>query len=311
MTLKMPDRQFSGGFLLALNKGINMNKISVIIPVYNTEKFLPQCLGSVVNQTYKNLEIIIIDDGSPDNSAKIYNAYAQSDNRIRVIKQRNSGISAARNAGLDVATGDWVHFIDSDDYIDTDYYEKMIRSIGDMQPDILAGGVVSQNSPLYNVDYKTRCVLTSMTEKFVVTNALNNCTVWRYLFRREFLNKNKFKFAVGRIFEDMLFTPDAIRLANCIMTVPGVKYHYVFNEGSLLNKRYTPNHRAQYNYAQQHLLEFINKYNLLSVVERCERKETTVYKLIAFRLFKKVFFYDTNECKYYLFGVRILKTYKN
>ena len=85
MTLKMPDRQFFDGFLLAKSKDIKMDKISVIIPVYNTEKFLEQCLGSVVNQTYKNLEILIVNDGSPDKSYVIYRRFASEDNRIKII----------------------------------------------------------------------------------------------------------------------------------------------------------------------------------------------------------------------------------
>lgn len=148
-----------------------MYKISVIVPVYNVEKFLAQCLESLVQQTYKNLEIIIVDDGTSDGSDKIYKTYAEKDNRIKIIKQKNAGVSVARNTGLAAATGQYVHFIDSDDYIDIDYYEKMINSATDIFPDIIAGSVISQNAPLYNVAYKNRCVLKSVTEKFLTTNA--------------------------------------------------------------------------------------------------------------------------------------------
>ena len=287
-----------------------MNKISVIIPVYNTEKFLSQCLGSIVNQTYKNLEILIIDDGSPDKSDAVYEKYAMQDNRIKIIKQKNAGISAARNTGFRFATGDWVHFVDSDDYLDIDYYEKMICAAQDINPDIIAGGVISQNSSLYNIQYKTRCILFSNTEKFIQTNALKNCTVWRYIFKREFLIQNNMKFAVGKIFEDMLYIPNAILRAKCIVTVPGANYHYVFNPDSLLNKRYAKNHQAQYDYAEDYLNKFIVAHNLEHVLSRCKNTEITTYKFIAFKCFKKIFFIDNNETKYYLFGIRILKTYK-
>ena len=287
-----------------------MNKISVIVPVYNTEKFLSQCLGSIVNQTYKNLEILIIDDGSPDKSDAVYEKYAMQDNRIKIIKQKNAGISAARNAGLRFATGDWVHFVDSDDYLDIDYYEKMICAAQDINPDIIAGGVISQNSNLYNIQYKTRCILFSNTEKFMQTNALKNCTVWRYIFKREFLTQNNMKFAVGKIFEDMLYIPNAILRAKCIVTVPGANYHYIFNPDSLLNKRYAKNHQAQYDYAEDYLNKFIAAHNLEHVLSRCKNTEITTYKFIAFKCFKKIFFIDNNETKYYLFGIRILKTYK-
>ena len=93
----------------------NTPKVSVIIPVYNVEKYLQKCLDSVINQTYKNLEIICVDDGSPDNSGGILDAYAQNDSRIIVIHQENAGVSAARNRGLDAATGEYIAFVDSDD----------------------------------------------------------------------------------------------------------------------------------------------------------------------------------------------------
>lgn len=287
-----------------------MDKISVIIPVYNTENFLEQCLGSVVNQTYKNLEILIVDDGSPDKSDAVYKRFALEDNRIKIIKQKNSGLSVARNTGLKFATGQWIHFIDSDDYLDLDYYEKMMNAARDINPDIIAGGVISQNSNLYNIQYKTKCVLFTKTEKFIQTNALKNCTVWRYIFKRDFLEKNNLKFAVGKIFEDILFTPNAVLMADCIVTVPNANYHYVFNKNSLLNKKYTKNHQAQYNYAESYLNDFIKKHNLEDVINRSKNTEVTTYKLIAFKIFKKIFFKDSNESKYYLFGVRILKTYK-
>ncbi|MFQ6739306.1 MAG: glycosyltransferase family 2 protein, partial [Alphaproteobacteria bacterium] len=117
-----------------------MDKVSVIIPVYNTEKFLPQCLNSIIYQTYKNLEIIIVNDGSTDNSDEICQTFAKHDKRIKIIYQTNSGVSAARNKGLLNATGDYVHFIDSDDYINLDYYEKIISGNKNINADIIATG---------------------------------------------------------------------------------------------------------------------------------------------------------------------------
>lgn len=248
-----------------------MDKISVIIPVYNVEKFLSQCLGSLTSQTYHNLEILIVDDGSTDRSSAIYQKYASTDNRIKIIKQDNSGVSVARNTGLKFATGDWVHFVDSDDYLDVDFYEKMMSARGDCMPDILACDVISQNSNQYSIGYKTCVALYSPTEKFLQTNALRNCVVWRYLFRRDFLKKHKLKFTVGRIFEDMLFTPNAIMLSNYVITVPGANYHYVFNENSLLNRPETSLRKMQYDYAQEYLDQFIVQYNLQHVIARKHR----------------------------------------
>ena len=117
-----------------------MAKISIIIPVYKVEQYLPECLDSVINQTYKNLEIICVDDGSPDNSGKILDEYASKDNRIKVIHKENGGVSSARNAGLDIATGDWISFVDADDYIASDFYDKLIGSSKDGEADVVQCG---------------------------------------------------------------------------------------------------------------------------------------------------------------------------
>lgn len=101
--------------------------VSVIVPVYKVEKYLHRCIDSIINQTYKNLEIILVDDGSPDNCGKICDEYAEKDNRIKVIHKSNGGLSSARNAGLDVANGDYVYFVDSDDYIDTKLVEDNLN----------------------------------------------------------------------------------------------------------------------------------------------------------------------------------------
>lgn len=102
--------------------------VSIIIPVYKVEKYLSECLDSVVNQTYKNLEIILVDDGSPDNCGKICDEYAVLDRRIRVIHKENGGLCSARNAGIDIANGEWIYSMDSDDYIENDLIEIALNT---------------------------------------------------------------------------------------------------------------------------------------------------------------------------------------
>ena len=104
-------------------------KISVIVPVYNVENYLSQCLKSIINQTYKNLEIICVNDGSTDKSLMILKEYEKKDKRIKVINQNNKGLAATKNVGMKIATGDYITFVDSDDYIDLNVYEKCIESI--------------------------------------------------------------------------------------------------------------------------------------------------------------------------------------
>ena len=105
----------------------NKLKVSVVIPIWNTEKYLRKCLASVVNQTYKNLEIICINDGSPDNSLAILEEYAKKDSRIIIINQGNAGVSTARNRGLDIATGEYISFVDPDDWIESNTYESTVN----------------------------------------------------------------------------------------------------------------------------------------------------------------------------------------
>lgn len=117
-----------------------MNKVSIIIPIYNTEKYLKACLDSVKNQTHQNLEIILVDDGSTDDSGKIADTFAKSDQRVKVIHQKNAGQSAARNRGLKIATGDFISFIDSDDRVDQTFIEKLLAPYQDADTSITVCG---------------------------------------------------------------------------------------------------------------------------------------------------------------------------
>ena len=110
--------------------------ITVIVPVYNVEKYLTRCVDSIINQTYKNLEIILVDDGSTDSSPAICDNYAKKDSRINVIHKQNNGASSARNAALDIASGDYIGFVDSDDYINRDMYASLFDSIVDSGSDM-------------------------------------------------------------------------------------------------------------------------------------------------------------------------------
>lgn len=114
--------------------------ISIIVPIYNVEKYLKRCIDSLINQTYRNIEIILVDDGSPDNCGKICDEYAKADSRIKVIHQINSGVSAARNAGLKIANGEYIGFIDSDDFVSPEMYEMLLTSMIKNNCDIAIGG---------------------------------------------------------------------------------------------------------------------------------------------------------------------------
>ncbi|MCR5506573.1 MAG: glycosyltransferase, partial [bacterium] len=158
-----------------------MKKISVIIPVYNVELYLSQCLESIINQTYKNLEIILVNDGSKDSSIDICKAYVKKDKRIKYIYQKNMGLSASRNTGIKNATGDYIHFIDSDDYIPLDYYEKMISALGNSDADIVCGGFYFEKHPYESVNFTNTFVYTNINDKIQKTFAYKYRYAWRYL----------------------------------------------------------------------------------------------------------------------------------
>ena len=129
-----------------------MKKISVIVPVYKVEAVLKKCLDSIITQTYENLEIILVDDGSPDISGKICDEYSKRDSRVKVIHKKNAGVAAARNSGLKVATGEYCTFVDSDDYVSPNIYQILLNSIVSSKSDVAICNIEyfdDNNIPIY------------------------------------------------------------------------------------------------------------------------------------------------------------------
>ncbi len=155
--------------------------ISIIIPVYNVEKYLRECLDSVLAQTYKNLEVILIDDGSPDSCGKICDEYAAKDNRIKVIHQTNQGVSAARNVGLDAARGEYIGFVDSDDYIQPDMYEYLYQLISKDNADIAMCNVIQTDT------FKSTSPIQE-NYRLIKNKDLFDYSDWMYLVNKLFKN---------------------------------------------------------------------------------------------------------------------------
>lgn len=221
--------------------------ISIIIPIYNMEQFLGRCLDSVVNQTYDSLEIILVNDGSTDSSGDICHTYAQNDNRIKVIHQVNSGVSSARNTGLNAATGDYISFVDPDDYIELNTYETLIPYLAN-DIDILRFNAKRKGEILnwlpfkgeYSGDRFEQEVVLPMigSEKFGGMFILG--VLWVHLFKRDLIEKNHIRFNKElRRCEDRLFTITTMLHANKMFFVDDILYHYQVNDESLSN-RYDP-----------------------------------------------------------------------
>ncbi len=208
-------------------------KISVVIPAYNAEKWVAQCIENILCQTYKNVEIIVVDDGSKDATAEIAARYP-----VNLLRQPNGGISVARNNGFDAATGDYIHFMDVDDWINLEFYEHMVDAITLTDADMaLVGETIHEVKPAWTHNYKDRLVVKNMGDKFELTNVHEYGYTWRYLFKKSFIDKNELRFEVGRYIEDMPYTLQAVYLADKIVTVPGAKYYYKKRQGSVMNRK--------------------------------------------------------------------------
>lgn len=195
---------------------------SIIVPVYNVEKYLDKCLASILRQTFKNFECIIIDDGSPDNSNAIIDKYVKLDQRFKVLHQKNMGVSAARNTGLDIAKGDYIIFVDSDDYIADDYLEKLALKIADTDADIVICGFIEAYK-----DHEKNKVFAVESIEVIKQNILADIWPsypWNKCYKK-YLFEN-IRFPVGKIFEDLLIIPELCLSAKTIVCIPDKLYYY-------------------------------------------------------------------------------------
>ncbi len=203
--------------------------LSIIIPVYNSEKYLKECLTSVSNQTLKDIEIICVNDGSKDNSLKILEEFGAQDSRFRIINQENQGQGYARNAGLEAAKGDYVGFIDSDDYISPDFYEKLYSYKSDIV-------LTTKRQYLENGKFRTKDFKVKDKNSLI----MKNCNIYNKIYRKDFLIKNNIKF-YGKTnpAEDNYFSVQAILKADSIKIINEGTYFYRVVEGSTIHKTYS------------------------------------------------------------------------
>lgn len=211
--------------------------ISIIIPVYNVKDYLDTCLNSVINQTYKELEIIIINDGSTDGSDLICDAYAKKDSRIKLIHQSNAGPSASRNRGLQVATGEYINFVDSDDYIDSDTIEFLYERISQTKSNIVACDFYDTRKHtskseviIYDSSKASKALYSKETPKFIIAD-LN--AVWAKLYQRDLFNK--IRFPEGVLCEDMIVSANIYSKIEKMTLYVCPKYHYIQRQSSTMH----------------------------------------------------------------------------
>lgn len=226
-----------------------MEKISIIIPVYNVEKYLDDCLKSIVTQTYKNLEIILINDGSTDNSLKICYEYEKIDERIIVINNRNHGVSYSRNKGIDIATGKYIVFVDSDDIVDKNYIFELVNANKEDDYDI----VVSNFKNVFIGDDKQN--KSTIKYNIIDINLLNGkffddyyyiksvlTTPWGKLFKRKIINKNNIRFPVEiSSGEDYIFNMQYYKFVKQYKYINVYLYIYFHRKRKSLSRQFTVN----------------------------------------------------------------------
>lgn len=228
---------------------MNRPDVSIIIPIYNVEKYLNRCIISIQNQTLKNIEIILVDDGSLDNCPQLCDEYAQRDSRIKVIHKKNGGLGLARNSGLEIATGKYIAFIDSDDFIELNMFETLFDKASKENLDTVFCGCKFYNNGIIKekIEVKTYTQFIGSTEiKALLLDLVGPLpsyksdvkymmSVWHAIYSKEIIDKYNICFCSERKFvsEDLIFDIDYLTKAQRIGYIPDCLYFYCINENSL------------------------------------------------------------------------------
>lgn len=279
--------------------------ISVIVPIYNVEKYFDRCVDSIINQTYKNLEIILVDDGSPDNCPQMCDDYAKIDNRIKVVHKENGGLSDARNAGMKVATGEYVSFIDSDDYISLDFYETLLETIVDNDSDIVECGVVKFYEDNNFDEYSDDLKVTNYDTLYALDGLINENPfkqhVWNKLYKSNIALD--IPYAVGKLNEDEFWTYQIFGKAKKVARINKTMYYYFQRGSSIMGNGY--------NIRRLDALE--GKMNRQAYIEKnfptlATKAKVDLYGSCMFAYQSVLKFMSGNDKKK---AIKIIKDYKN
>lgn len=215
--------------------------ISIIVPVYNVEKYLEKCLHSICEQTYKNLEIIVVDDGSTDGSGEICDLLAKEDKRIKVIHQPNAGLSAARNRGLDIASGEYIGFVDSDDWIDVDMYQFLYELLTAKKADISICSLYVEKPGKTKVKYCSTEIL-ELNKQRAIQILAEDKIIRNYACDKLFAKRlfESIRFPEKRFFEDIAIMYRVFYEAEKIVMQGQPKYHYLTRDDSIMRSKYNP-----------------------------------------------------------------------
>lgn len=279
-----------------------MIDISIIVPIYNVEKYLEDCINSIINQTFKNFELILVDDGSTDKSGEICDKFVHIDNRIRVIHQVNKGISGTRNMGIDISKGKYILFIDGDDYIHPKMCEILYNQIEFNNSDLAIFQFKRTKKDYYNQIINNIGTINAMKisnkkalEKLYIEGNSEFIFCWSKLYKKELFDN--IKFDEGRIYEDQLISKNILYRANNIIYLPIPLYYYRYRQGSYTNLSFNKNN-LDIIYAYKEDLVFFNKINY--------KFKYKIEEKYIFYLFKYYFIakHELCDCKKELKNIR-------
>ena len=233
-----------------------MDKISIIVPIYNAEKYLSRCIESIINQTYKNLDIILVDDGSLDRCGEICDEYAESDSRVRVIHKNNEGVSSARNAGLDAITGEYVTFIDADDYVSEKYIETLYKYMDSDTDMVISNAVMVSESGGSEEDtalFGAKKIRINDNYDFF---SIEHREVWGVLIKKVIIGSNRFKSGLY-VGEDALFYYTMLKECKFGSVLNEKMYYYVMYDNSAYHGGFDPKKYTEI-YAWQKIAELFS-----------------------------------------------------
>ncbi|OUN79910.1 hypothetical protein B5G06_12245 [Flavonifractor sp. An52] len=258
-------------------------KISVIVPIYNVEKYLRRCINSIISQSYNNLQIILVDDGSSDNCGRICDIYAAQDARIQVIHKKNGGLSDARNAGLELANGEWISFVDSDDWIEPDMYSDLLQnakkygaqiSVGGVNDEVIQDGAIKIVKSTFRGVQEIECLgpVDAMRR-----HLLGSWAAWDKIYRREIFTG--IRFPVGEINEDEPIMLELLSRCAKITYTNKVYYHYIQRVQSITTSLFSEKKLVWPKHCRDNLTFVQEKYPELKLIAAARYRSSILWAL--------------------------------
>lgn len=278
--------------------------VSVIIPIYNVEKYLKECLETILSQTYKNLEIILVDDGSPDNCGNICDEYAKKDSRIKVIHKTNGGLSDARNHGIDIANGKYICFVDSDDYIDRYYVEKLYKAVKNNNVKVAQCSILKiddNKNIIEKYGYDNFCIKSGkeIIREQYSKHVVENTVVWNKMYEKELFDN--IRFPVGKIHEDEFTTYKILYDLKKVAIINDYLYNYRENNNGIMKQKFN-------------IKKFDRLYAYKEKMEFFQNKEEDIFVKVLMRYIEEIRFDYINSKKYisnfHEYKSKLLKEYR-